>query len=495
MKLRKILIAICILLLIAALIPIIHHYQLRFATNAYIAQLKVKGELVDLAQVRPPPVPAGQNSADTFRQAVSLFGSDRSLLNQKDAYDYMKIIAPGKAMAFSDQPLAVTHEATNSWEEVAAAVAQNKEAYDMLQQIIDKPAFDFQISYEKGTADLDYRSLYIDEVRNMMSRLQAAALSDLHRGDSSSSVQNVRAALALVKAMRTERLLTSESIRMAFAYRPLGITWEVLQSTNVTADQLAPLQRDWEDIQFAAAQENALALQRVIDNLTIQNWRKSDAAIWRLYGTSGSGPSVNSTIKELQFRSQIFLWRNWWSYRNELLALKGYQVLLDTSRFQKTNASWLLAIQQMRNNLAKLAIPRNQDEGDLRYAFSSWVISWSTHFDRVIASEAEKQLAVGAIALKRYRLKHGRYPPDLASLVPEFLSGVPRDPVDGQPLRYRLNPDGTFLLYSIGSDGKDDGGDPKGTSNPLGFFEGRDWVWPRPATPQEIENFARNHQK
>ena len=34
--------------------------------------------------------------------------------------------------------------------------------------------------------------------------------------------------------------------------------------------------------------------------------------------------------------------------------------------------------------------------------------------------------------------------------------------MDGQPLRYRRNADGTFLLYSIGENGKDDGGNPSG---------------------------------
>ena len=44
--------------------------------------------------------------------------------------------------------------------------------------------------------------------------------------------------------------------------------------------------------------------------------------------------------------------------------------------------------------------------------------------------------------------------------MPEFVPKVPLDPVDGQPLRYRRNADGTFLLYSVGENGKDDGGNP-----------------------------------
>ena len=68
---RKILIAVGIALGVAILIPVIHHYQLRAATEAYIAELKAQGEPMELAQVIPPPVPPEQNSADTFRKAAS----------------------------------------------------------------------------------------------------------------------------------------------------------------------------------------------------------------------------------------------------------------------------------------------------------------------------------------------------------------------------------------------------------------------------------------
>lgn len=498
MKLRKALIATGILILFAVLIPIIHHYQLRFATSACIAELKAKGEPLDLAKVLPPPVPADQNSTDTFRRAVVLFGSDPSLLYQRPVYDCMKIIAPGKAMAFPDQPTAVNLKSTNSWEEVAAAVAQNKEAFDLLQQIIDKPAFDFQIPYEQGVGGIDFRALYIVELRDMTWRLQAATLSDLHRGDGGSAVKDVRAVLALINAMRSERLIVTESVRITLAGRAFGMTWEILQSTNITSEQLAPLQHDWEKTQFVATQEDAIAMQRVINDMSIQNWRRSDADLLaRLsYGGPASAASINATVDELRLRSEIFYWRYWWSYQNELLALKGFQVLLDTSRFQKTNASWLLAKQQLTNNLAKLAIPTNNGDSELHFAVPPWIVSGSDYFERVLTEEAKKQLAAQAIALKRYQLKYGKYPPDLAALVPEFIPEVLRDPFDGQPLRYRLNPDGTFVLYSIGSDGKDDGGDATAIEQTEGGFrQDRDVVWPRRATPQEIENFKKNSPK
>jgi hypothetical protein len=46
-------------------------------------------------------------------------------------------------------------------------------------------------------------------------------------------------------------------------------------------------------------------------------------------------------------------------------------------------------------------------------------------------------------------------------LAPQFLSTVPIDPMSAKHLRYRLNGDGSFTLYSVGEGGRDDRGDPK----------------------------------
>jgi hypothetical protein len=45
----------------------------------------------------------------------------------------------------------------------------------------------------------------------------------------------------------------------------------------------------------------------------------------------------------------------------------------------------------------------------------------------------------------------------LAELHPRYLSAIPMDPYSGRPLVYRRVGD-TYVLYSVGRDGKDDGG-------------------------------------
>jgi hypothetical protein len=89
------------------------------------------------------------------------------------------------------------------------------------------------------------------------------------------------------------------------------------------------------------------------------------------------------------------------------------------------------------------------------------------------------RLAIAVAGLERHRLATGTYPKTLGDLVPKWVPAVPLDPMDSQPLRYRLNADGTFTLYSVGPNHADDGG----------VFESQqgqdlDWVWP-PNHPTE----------
>jgi hypothetical protein len=66
------------------------------------------------------------------------------------------------------------------------------------------------------------------------------------------------------------------------------------------------------------------------------------------------------------------------------------------------------------------------------------------------------------LAIERYRLAAGKLPDALTDLVPVYLDAVPRDPFDGNDLRYKRLDVG-FVVYSIGEDLIDDGGKEKPT--------------------------------
>ena len=60
------------------------------------------------------------------------------------------------------------------------------------------------------------------------------------------------------------------------------------------------------------------------------------------------------------------------------------------------------------------------------------------------------------LALKIYQERHGKLPGSLSELVPEFFPQVPVDDFDGKPFRYLP---GKKLIYSVGPDLKDSGGE------------------------------------
>jgi len=81
------------------------------------------------------------------------------------------------------------------------------------------------------------------------------------------------------------------------------------------------------------------------------------------------------------------------------------------------------------------------------------------------------------------QLRLGGYPESLSGLVPGLLESVPRDAIDGEPLRYARTGDGHFTLYLIGPNGVDvHGALPKPGEPWWRSLEG-DWAWPRPAGP------------
>jgi hypothetical protein len=83
------------------------------------------------------------------------------------------------------------------------------------------------------------------------------------------------------------------------------------------------------------------------------------------------------------------------------------------------------------------------------------IISFNDTYD-----VTQNALLLVSLALQAYHAEHGDYPETLAALSPAYLQAVPDDPFAlHAPFRYQRTATG-YLLYSIGPDGKDNGGTP-----------------------------------
>ena len=78
-------------------------------------------------------------------------------------------------------------------------------------------------------------------------------------------------------------------------------------------------------------------------------------------------------------------------------------------------------------------------------------------FKPIASAHAAARLYALTLAAAAFHGRTGRYPQSAAELVPAYIAEIPTDPFSGKPLR--LKPiAGGLILYSVGSDGKDNGG-------------------------------------
>jgi hypothetical protein len=109
------------------------------------------------------------------------------------------------------------------------------------------------------------------------------------------------------------------------------------------------------------------------------------------------------------------------------------------------------------------------------------VALWEDGEQQTRFAEAVVRLASLACALERHRSTAGALPDALEAMVPRCLAEIPSDPAGPGALRYRREGADGFVVYSVGPDGKDDGGRVRTEGNDS---EGErraereaDWVW------------------
>jgi hypothetical protein len=109
---------------------------------------------------------------------------------------------------------------------------------------------------------------------------------------------------------------------------------------------------------------------------------------------------------------------------------------------------------------------------------------------RAVVRQVQKECLVAAVAAHRYKLTHGHFPARLQDLVPSFTSSIPHDWFSGEPLRYRLLPGDRFLVYSVGINRLDDGGNSP-PSPGINQEDDPDITWPIALAPSQVEALKR----
>jgi hypothetical protein len=344
-----------------------------------------------------------------------------------------------------------------------------------------EPTLALELDYRKGN---ELRLPHYAKIRPLREWLAVAALEALHRNDRDAALENIAGISGLVGLQKDDRLLGLQRFRLWTVNIGLQVTWEALQAEGWTEQQLAKLQDIWDAAacvpDFLPSMEtDRVTYLQAYDRDTLKDLL--DGLNFVSYYNEEVKQGWDYWIDTSLLTAHWLVWRAAWFDQDQLRALRLWQHNFDGTRAVVEQKSWA-AWPVMRER-------RWTFYDRWRYLLYGTSYGCELQIEEAAKYETLREMTVAAIALKRYQLSTGKLPSDLSALVPEFLPALPHDWMDGKPLRYRLNADGTFALYSVGEDGIDNGGDsnPPLSSGQVRMWSGRDEVWPVPATKEDIE--------
>jgi uncharacterized protein YerC len=494
---HKLVSALILLLLFLLGLPIEERVRGSISLHRYIGMLQAQGEIINPADFKLPQGTGRNGAPEVMADAKTL---TPGLVLPRRYSPGMHLTAAGHAIVFFREDQWVEDNATNTWDQVAQDLSPNEDTLAQIRAAMAQRLLDSGIDPSQGPR-ARFQDLPVP--KTLATWFGASVALTLHRGRTREALPNLLTEIDLPKLLARDRIVISELVRIAVSAIAKNGTWQALQADGWADADLVRIQRAWEQPEFLSAMERALEGERVFASSTYRLMRQSnqetasilfgldefappeDRAWWERTADAlpGGGVAADFLKKQVYCR----LWRFTWLDQDELHYLKFLQHLIAFSRDCCREKSF----QALEPRLEALCL-KSQNHGyydRLRYPSVMSVNSLSRVLSRALRAETDRSLVVVAIALKRYALRHGAPPSSLTSLVPEFLPALPIDYMDGQPLKYRLQPDGQFLLYSVGEDGKDDGGDSSlrpGQTNLRIAWDRKDVVWPTPANTNEL---------
>jgi hypothetical protein len=438
----------------------------------YKAELRAKGEKLTYADLGFPKPPEDGASLLRLTNAVS-----RIRRKNGEAGKFTPSSYTGnrpQRVVWRDEGMPVdTSTNLMSWEEYGALLRNLTNELADIRAAVEVPTRWFQ-HHPAGyfTNFVGTRYPFV-EMRNAAQWLYADGIEALHGGDLSRARQDHRALIQLAELNREDPTLVAAMIRVAIAGLGLELTWQAWQHPDWTNADLAAMQHDWERVDLLAAVETGCLGERAATEMIFDVGRQRGTAWMRRTMAAGVPTPVWEKMRD------TFEGMMWDADADELLALRHHQVTMESIRALRAGKTWAeadAALKQQQKVFDEAMSSKGLDH--YRYQISALAIpNTSKAIQTSVRNEALRRLAITAIALKRFQIRQQRYPEKLQELVPDFLASVPIDPMDAKPLRYRREGDTDFVLYSVGENGRDDGGVGAAAGQSQSWWTGQDVVW------------------
>jgi hypothetical protein len=303
--------------------------------------------------------------------------------------------------------------------------------------------------------------------RLMARLLRLRALVRLQEGKGEAAFEDVLTCLRVIQHLEKEPHLITQLLRIAYVNLMLQPVWEGLQAHQWNDRQTVILQENLERIHLLKSWKRACEFERYYTFIEVEpllhpsfsSWLKHPFPTYFQVSTKiGTMAMAIVLPRGWVIRNLISHDRNFVALYMDPIDISEHRVHID--QFQKALDTFVSERRTPYNFLAFLAVP-NLAGG------------------RVSRATTGVDHAIIACALERFHRSKGQYPVNLAQVEQSSSKRFPTDLFNGQPIIYRRNSNGTYTLYSVGWNGKDDGGtvvmDPKNPQQES--IEQGDWVW------------------
>ena len=390
------------------------HWSLHQAIETRLQAIRDAGLPVTLADLNAwyPEPPPGENAAELLHDAFSNY------LNEEDWQILPgggNVDLPKRGEALSDDMKAAIEEYLNA----------NAEALKLLHQAAAMKDCRFPIDLMAG---FNVRLPHLAQLRGGAKMLRLEAMLRTENGNTDAAVDSIVSILGVANALRQEPILISELVRISCIAIAGGALEYVLNRATPSAEQIARLEQA-----FLAAEAPGTMFRALVGE-RCQWFNELDPLLTA--GALGRGLNIIGWKKSNQL-----------SY---LDMMQGFVEALEKPYPER----WKLAT-EVETAISKLT---ESGSGMVQRYFEALPTMLLAALPKASLSHARMVASVraarGALRVERYRAENG--------VLPETLAGddIPVDPFNGAPLRYKRHANGKgYVVYSIGEDGQDDGGE------------------------------------
>jgi hypothetical protein len=306
----------------------------------------------------------------------------------------------------------------------------------------------FPVDFTAGVATL------LPQTQSMRSGSRIISMQfyvDLHRGRTAEAVARLLDQLALADALDQEPLVVSQFVRLALMGAAFNNIQQLLQCADLSDSEIAEIQLGLRKMEYTACLKQALIGERALAYSSCVDPRLAE----------GGASLTLAESRKLSTRAPSRM-------ADAIKSLELYERI-----FAGADKSLYHALQE--GIAAEAEVKVLSESAWSRYTYAMTILLCPAHRQAVTAfarSAAKRDCADVALAAELYRLRHGSWPGTIEALVPEFLPSAPLDPFTNLPLKIVVTAE-KFIVYSIGSDGVDNGGNLgewDGPNPDFGFF-------------------------